>query len=212
MAADLLLYQGQYAASEAENRQFLAEYRGRHYRKDAAFKLYLAAWLGQAAPARPAAYRQQIAQDGPTDVEEDAYAQRFYQDALPLHPVLTRARLQIDGGYYRLALSTLRSFQPLPSQPRRDQIEEPYRRARAYHGLGRLDSARLAYERTLAVAGDAPYYFAPQAALQLGYLARAAGQPARARQYFEMVLHSPKHEYKNSTDAKAKVALRGLKP
>ncbi|WP_375418810.1 tol-pal system YbgF family protein [uncultured Hymenobacter sp.] len=211
LAADLLLYQGQYAASETENQRFLAEYKGRHYRKDAAFKLYLAAWLGGAPAARTAAYRRQIAQDGPTDVEEDAYAQRFGRDALPLHRVLTRARLQIDGGYYRLALNTLRGFQRLNSLPPRDVIEEPYRRARAYHGLGRLDSARLAYERTLAVAGNAPYYFAPQAALQLGYLAQAAGQPARARQYFETVLHSPRHEYKNSTDAKAKVALRGLK-
>jgi hypothetical protein len=211
MAADLLLYQGQYAASEAENLRFLADYRGRHYRKDAAFKLYLAAWLGQAPAARVAAYRRQIAQDGPTDVEEDTYAQRFFDGALPLHPVLTRARLQIDGGYYRLALSTLRGFRAGPASLRRDIIEEPYRRARAYHGLGRLDSARLAYERTLAVGGAAPYYFAPQAALQLGYFALSAGQPARAQQYFEMVLHSPKHEYKNSTDAKAKVALRGLK-
>lgn len=211
MAADLLLYQGQYAASEAENNQFLAEYRGRHYRKDAAFKCYLAAWMGGAPAARVAAYRQQIALDGPLEVEEDIYAQRFEQDALPLHPVLTRARLQIDGGYYRLALNTLRSFQRTPALPHRDLIEEPYRRARAYQGLGQLDSARLAYERTLAIAGDAPYYFAPQAALQLGYFAQAAGQTARARQYFELVLHSPKHEYKNSSDAKARVALRGLK-
>ncbi len=211
MAADLLLYQGQYAAAEAENRQFLADYRGRHYRKDAAFKLYLAAWLGGAPAARTAAYRQQIAQPGPTDVEEDLYAQRFYEGRQPLHPVLTRARLQLDGGYYRLALNTLHGFQKTPNLPRRDLIEEPYRRARAYHGLGRLDSARLAYERTLAVAGNAPYYFAPQAALQLGYFAQAAGQPARARQYYELVLKSPRHEYKNSTDAKAKVALRTLK-
>jgi hypothetical protein len=47
--------------------------------------------------------------------------------------------------------------------------------------------------------------------LQLGYFAQAAGQPARARHYYELVLRSPKHEYKNSTDAKAKVALRTLK-
>ena len=211
LAADLLLYQGQYAAAEAENRQFLAEYRGRHYRKDAAFKLYLAAWLGGAPAARAAAYRRQIARPGPTDVEEDAYAQRFYETGQPLHPVLTRARLQLDGGYYRLALNTLRGFQLTPALPRRDQIEEPYRRARAYHGLGRLDSARLSYERAVAVGGSAPYYFAPQAALQLGYFAQTAGQPARARQYYELVLQSPKHEYKNSTDAKAKVALRTLR-
>ena len=64
MAADLLLYQGQYAASERENLQFLQLYHGQHYRKAAAFKLYLAAWLG-GKPAAADRYRQQIAAGGP---------------------------------------------------------------------------------------------------------------------------------------------------
>ena len=211
MVADLLLYQGDYAASERRNLAFLAAYRGRHYRKDAAFKLYLAAMLGGRPAAQVARYRQQINEAGPTDIEEDNYAQHFYHDALPLNPVLTRARLQIDGGYCRAALATLRQLTQAAAAPLRDRIEEPYRRARAYQGLARPDSARLAFERTLAVSGNAaPYYFAPQAALELGYYAKAAGQLALARRYFEMCLHYPWHEYKNSTDAKANLALHGL--
>ncbi|MBD2767860.1 DUF3808 domain-containing protein [Hymenobacter sp. BT664] len=211
MAADLLLYQGDYAASKRENLTFLREYSGQHYRKDAAFKLYLAAWLSGQPAAQVARYRAQINQPGPTDVEEDNYAQHYYEMAQALNPTLTRARLQIDGGYHRRALATLNSFHATPATLLRDRIEEPYRRARAYHGLGRLDSARLAYERTLAISGPtAPYYFAPQAALQLGYLAQEAGQKALARSYFEKALHYPWHEYKNSTDAKANLALRKL--
>jgi tetratricopeptide (TPR) repeat protein len=210
MAADLLLYQGQYAASERENLQFLQLYRGQHYRKAAAFKLYLAAWLGgkQTAADR---YRQQIAAGGRTVVEEDTYAQRFYEDKTPLHPILTRARLQLDGGYYQEALTTLQTFTSTQRTTLRDRLEAPYRRARAYHGLGQLDSARHYYARTIALArGQAPYYFAPQAALQLGYLYQAAGQNQLARTYFQQALHYPKHEYKNSTDMKAKVALAEL--
>jgi hypothetical protein len=210
MAADLLLYQGSYAASERENLAFLKEYRGQHYRKDAAFKLYLAAWLGGKPAATVARYREQINDAGPTDVEEDKYAQQYYHNALALNLVLTQARLQIDGGYYRQALSTLCSFQATAATPQRDEIEEPYRRARAYQGLGRLDSARLAYERTLALGKGTSFYFAPQAALELGYLSRAAGQRAQAKAYFERALNAPWHEYKNSTDAKAKLALREL--
>lgn len=210
MVADLLLYQGNYAASERENLAFLGEYRGQYYRKDAAFKLYLAAWLGGKPAATVARYREQINDVGPTDVEEDKYAQQYYHNAVALNPVLTRARLQIDGGYYRQALSTLRSFQITGNTLQRDQIEEPYRRARAYQGLGRLDSARLAYERTLALGSITSFYFAPQAALELGYLSRAAGQRAQAKAYFEKALNAPWHEYKNSTDAKAKLALREL--
>ncbi|WP_229755169.1 DUF3808 domain-containing protein [Hymenobacter cavernae] len=210
MAADLLLYQGKYAAAEHANLLFLRQYHGQHYRKDAAFKLYLAAWLANDATAANR-YRQQIDATGRTAVEEDAYAQRFYEDKLPLNRLLTRARLQIDGGYYREALATLRTFSPAAATPLRDQLEWPYRWARAYHGLGRLDSARLFYARTIALAGRAPYYFAPQAALQMGYLCQADGQVNLARVYFQKVLDSPKHEYKNSTDAKAKIALVELK-
>jgi len=211
MVADLLLYQGSYAASERENLAFLREYKGQHYRKDAAFKLYLAAWLGGQPAATVARYREQINLAGPTDIEEDNYAQQYYHKAQALNPILTRARLQIDGGYYRQALATLRTFRGTPTTPQRDNIENPYRWARALHGLGRLDSARLGYELTLKISGDkAPYYFAPQAALQLGYLCLAAGQKAQAKMYFEKALNYPWHEYKNSTDAKAKLALREL--
>ncbi|MFD1468615.1 DUF3808 domain-containing protein [Hymenobacter caeli] len=213
LAGDLLLYQADYAGSERENSQFLREYRGQNYRKDTAFKLYLAAWLGGQPAAAVERYRQQINLAGPTTVEEDAYAQRFYHNALALNPVLTRARLQLDGGYYRPALATLRGFRAGAATPLRDRLEAPYRYARAYQGLGRPDSARLAYAQTLALSNQAPdnaYYFGPQAALELGYLARAAGQRAQARAYFEQALRSPGHEYKNSTDAKAKLALRGL--
>lgn len=212
MAADLLLYRGDYAASERENLAFLREYRGQHYRKDAAFKLYLAAWLGGQPAAAVARYREQINQNGLADVEEDNYAQHYYHEAVALNPILTRARLQSDGGYNSQALNTLRSFRVTPSTLWRDRIEEPYRRARAYQGQGRLDSAWFYFERTQTVAGPkAPYYFAPQAALQQGYMAQQAGKRAQARTYFEKALRYPWHEYKNSTDAKAILALRELK-
>ncbi|WP_210515706.1 tetratricopeptide repeat protein [Hymenobacter terricola] len=212
MAADLLLFRGDYAASEHENLAFLREFMGQHYRKDAAFKLYLAAWLGGQPPAAMARYRAQINQPGPSDVEEDNYAQHYYEEAKALDPILTRARLQSDGGYNQEALATLRGFHATATTLWRDRIEEPYRRARAYQGLGRLDSAWFYFERTQTISGPkAPYYFAPQAALQQGYLAQEAGKKVQARFYFEKALHYPWHEYKNSTDAKATLALRELK-
>ncbi|WP_139921594.1 DUF3808 domain-containing protein [Hymenobacter sp. DG01] len=209
MAADLLLYQGQYAASARANQIFLAEYQGQHYRKDAYFKLYLAAWLsGDATSAGQ--YRRRIGAGGRTVLEEDTYAQRFFEDKQPLHKLLTRARLQIDGGYYREALTTLSGFHATSATPLRDRLEEPYRLARAWHLVGRPDSARLFYARTIALAGNAPYYFAPQSALQLGYLYQLEGQKNTAKTYFQKALSYPKHEYKNSTDTKAKLALKEL--
>lgn len=212
MAADLLLYRGDYTASERENLAFLREFRGQHYRKDAAFKLYLAAWLGGQPAATAARYRALINQPGPADVEEDTYAQHYYDEARALNPILTRARLQSDGGYDREALATLRSFRPTATTLWRDRIEAPYRRARAFQGLGQLDSAWFYFEATLTEAGPkAPYYYAPQAALQQGYMAQSVGNKPIARKYFMKALAYPWHEYKNSTDAKAKLALRQLK-
>ena len=66
-------------------------------------------WAGQPA-ASVARYRAQINQPGPADVEEDTYAQHYYHEATALNPILTRARLQSDGGYDREALATLRTF------------------------------------------------------------------------------------------------------
>ena len=212
MAADLLLYRGDYAASERENLAFLHESRAPHYRKDAAFKLYLAAWLGGQPAATMARYRALINQPGPSDVEEDTYAQHYYDEAKGLNPILTHARLQSDGGYDREALATLRGFRPTAATLWRDRIEAPYRRARAFQGLGQLDSAWYYFEVTLTEAGPkAPYYYAPQAALQQGYMAQSVGNKPTARKYFLKALAYPWHEYKNSTDAKAKLALRMLK-
>ena len=213
LAGDLLLYHGDYEASLTENQQFLREYKGGYYRKDSSFKLYLAAWLSGAPAATTERYRQQINLAGPLTIEEDIYAQRFYHDAQLLNPLLTRARLQTDGGYYAQALSTLQQFRLTNTTPARDQLEASYRRARVWEGLNRADSARADYLRTLrrsAALGEPAYYFAPQAALQLGYLAQAAGQRAAAKAYFEQAMAYPKHEYKNSTDQKAKLALRQL--
>ena len=42
-------------------------------------------------------------------------------------------------------------------------------------------------------------------------MAQSVGNKPTARKYFQKALAYPWHEYKNSTDAKAKLALRTLK-
>ena len=42
-------------------------------------------------------------------------------------------------------------------------------------------------------------------------MAQEAGKKDLARSYFDKALHYPWHEYKNSTDTKANLALRELR-
>lgn len=206
MAADLLLYRGEYVASAQQNEFFLRRYPGRHYRKDACFKLYLAAWLRHDAPTA-ARWLGEINRQGADQIEEDRAAQRFYDERPALNERLYRARLAADGGYWKIAQRLLNGFTLDPQTPRVLRAEWCYRQARVYHGQQRLDSARFFYQRTIAVAEDEPHYFAPNSALQLGYLARAAGDGKAARTYFEKALAYPRHEYKRSIDSQAKAAL-----
>jgi hypothetical protein len=60
-------------------------------------------------------------------------------------------------------------------------------------------------------SGENQWYFAPNSALQLGYIAQASHDYPTAKKYFEMALAYKKHEYKNSIDGKAKSALEQLR-
>ena len=206
IAADLLLFRGDYAASARQNEYFLRRYPGVHYRKDACFKLYLAAWLGQ-NPADATHWLGQINRQGVAQLEEDRAAQRFFTERPALNERLYRARMAADGGYWSLAQRLLDGFALTATTPRVLRAEWCYRQARVYHGQHRLDSARLFYQQTVAVAADEPHYFAPNAALQLGYFARTAGEETAARRWFEKALTYPRHEYKRSIDSQAKAAL-----
>lgn len=209
MAADILLYKGNYLRSIKENQLFLEHYTGRHYRKDAYFKLYLACFLSNnVLPAQ--LYYNRISQQGATVVEEDKYAQKFVESKDILNKYLTKARLHADGGYFQQALEVLEDFKISASTPPKDKIELYYRKARIYQGLGKIDSATAYYKQTINASGNLPYYFAPNAALQLGYLAVERNDKTAARNYFKRALSYPKHEYKNSIDSKAKIGLSTL--
>lgn len=209
MAADMYLYRGDYSKSIQENQYFLNNYSGRHYLKDANFKLYLAYYLtGNVLMSQR--YYAGIQEAGAAVVEEDKYAQKFIENRESLNKPLVKARLHADGGYYTQALAALKNFTPSGKTKQRDLLELYYRKARIYQGLNQPDTAAHFYEQTIIAAGNQPYYFAPNAALQLGYLALDKNDKTTAKYYFKKALSYQKHEYKNSIDSKAKIGLANL--
>jgi hypothetical protein len=121
-----------------------------------------------------------------------------------------KARLHTDGGYFRQADQALTAFDLRKEQTTKDKIEYFYRKARVQHGLRNLNEARIYYQKTMELSGNLPYYFAPNAALQLGYMALAEKDLVQARYFFKKALAYPQHDYKRSIDSKAKVALAAL--
>lgn len=209
MAADLYLYQGDYNRSVIANKLFLQQHNGQHYLKSANYKLYLAYILNNHKP-QSAWYLQQIAKVGIEETEEDKYAARFVEKAEPFEATLMRARLHYDGGYYHKALNELSQYQVATDTPKAMQAEYYYRRARVYHALDSLQLALPLYKKTIVLCQGTTLYVGPNAALQLGYIHRALNQPVLAKAYFKQALGSKGHAYKNSIDAKAKLALQTI--
>jgi predicted negative regulator of RcsB-dependent stress response len=209
LAGDLYLYKGDYPRSLKENQYFLSHYAGKHYCKDARFKAYLACFLNNDLLGAQA-YYSNIKNTGSAVVEEDKYAQKFIENREILNPLLMKARLHTDGGYYNLAMQALDNFSLKNGTSLKEKIEFYYRRGRIFQGLNKTDSAKACYEKTVQLSGNLPYYFAPNAALQLGYMAAENSDKETARLYFKKALSYPKHEYKNSIDSKAKVGLSTL--
>jgi tetratricopeptide (TPR) repeat protein len=211
LKGEILLQKGDYLAAEAQLKRFLGQYRGQNFLKDVQWKLFLCQWLrNNDAAAR--LYIEKVLTVGQTVVESDKAAEKFAQSFLKnkvslAQKTLLKARLAFDGGYLEEAL---RILQPLSET----QFNTTYLRAEFNYRLGRvhqkrqeLDAAVPRYERAVALSAAEQYYFGATSALQLGYIYQSKGQKAKAIAYFRQALDYPKHEYKNSTDNKARAAL-----
>jgi hypothetical protein len=207
MAGDLYLYKGDFEKSVKMNQLFLSQHKGMHYLKASHFKLYLAYWLNQQKSKAEQHYRQ-IQEVGQTDMEEDAYAARFVKEQAQPNRHLMLARLQSDGGYYQEALKVINSMPQTSSIT--EQAEYLYRKARIYHGMENLPQAKRFYEQAIEASRNTTLYYAPFSALQLGYIYQEQGQREMARTWFNRALSYKGHEYKNSIDGKAKLALQSL--
>lgn len=209
MAADLYLAKGDFKQSVHQNKLFLSQHLGANHHKAAHFKLYLGYWLDNNKQQAVLHYHK-IPETGKALVEEDIYAARFVQEKTSIHRELLLARLRSDGGYYREALKDLQGYTLSQATLSNVKIEYMYRKARIYHGLEDIAQAKKFYEYTISNAGSSTLYFAPNAALQLGYIYQEENNPAKARSYFLAVLNYKDHAYKNSIDSKAKLALSSL--
>ncbi|HXA01533.1 MAG TPA: hypothetical protein VNW99_06060 [Cytophagaceae bacterium] len=212
MKGDICLHKADYTAARSCFQKFLKNYRGSNFIKDSYYKIFLCYYLnGQTELANP--YIEKILESGEELSDADKNAEKFARKKELPNKILMKARLYSDGGYYKEALDLLKEFQADKNTKPGDLIEYNYRQARIYHNMGVTEKAVPLYLRTIKLSheyNDEKFYFAPNSALNLGYIYRKYNNNDMARQYFTMALSYKNYEYKNSIDNKAKAALENL--
>lgn len=210
LRAEVLLERGDYGPAILAYQKFLKNFKSQSYRKDAYYKISLCYFLsGNMESARK---NLEIAKKtGNSTADPDKYAAAMMEEGAFPNPKILKARFFTDGGYYKEAKETLRTITPADLPSEKDRTEFYYRKGRLAHKTQELSAAKLFYQQTIDMTGESPWYFAPNAALQLGYISQAQGDLVSAKKYFEKALSYKKYEYKNGIDSKAKSALDQLK-
>ncbi|WP_316795934.1 tetratricopeptide repeat protein [Pedobacter agri] len=123
---------------------------------------------------------------------------------------LLKARLLFDGGYLTKALQILDGKKAADFSSDKDKAEYSYRLGRIYDDLGKDDEALSAYQATINQGRNLKYYFAANAALQMGKVYEKRKNTAKAKDAFNTAIAMKNHEYENSIESQAKAGLKRL--
>ncbi len=207
--AEALVHRGEYANAIPYYQRFLRAYKSRSFKKDAYYKISLCYYLlGDATNARKNFETAKVT--GRTASDPDKYADAMLTDGTFPNARILRIRFFTDGGYYPEARELIRTVKPADLANEKDAAEFAYRKGRLAHKTKDLALAKTLYLQAIDKTGDKPWYFAPNAALQLGYISEAQGDLAGARKYYEKALSYKRYEYKSGIDSKARYALDQL--
>ncbi|MFN3488126.1 MAG: tetratricopeptide repeat protein [Emticicia sp.] len=208
--AETQLFKGNYPQAVSAYQTYLRNFKGQTFLKDTYYKVFLCNWLmGDEKKAK--LYLSKINEGGNTIAESDKAAQKFYENfqktkALP-NKALIKLRLLFDGGYFEEAQQELSTLSEKSFTNTKDQAEFNYRAGRICQKLNQFDKATNYFERSVALTGSQEWSFAPNSALQLGYIQQQKGQKNKAKAHFEQAIAYKNHEYKTSIDNKARAAL-----
>ena len=208
LRGEAFLHKADYTSAIHAYQWFINHQPGHNYIKDAYYKIGLCHWLGgnkQDALKAFAEARQKGSEA--TDADKSA-ARSLAEERLP-NIKLSKVRYLTDGGYYEDADRLLATISGEDLTERKDEVEYYYRRARLAHRMNRPEAIEL-YLKTVEMAGQENWYFAPNACLQLGYLYQSENRAKDAAEYFRRAMAYRRHEYKNSIDSKARSALAQL--
>jgi len=152
---------------------------------------------------------ENVLNNGWTKNEADEYAQNQVETGSYSSKELYRLRYATDGGFYENAMK-IHSSIDIGKLNGKDLCEYYYRTARL---MQKTDQPTLAidyYLKTMEAQKEKSWYFAPNAALQLGLIYEDQNNYEKAQEYLQLVFRYKNHPYQKSIRQKAKTILNDL--
>lgn len=209
---DYLLGVAKLNRMDADANSYLANFinntKGVNYVKDAYLKLSYYYYL-RGNNTRYREFIQSVKTKGNSYDEKDKQALKEANDAAP-DPLLLSARFFFDGGYYNRALEQLKTKNTNSFKLQRDKIEFHYRLGRIYDESGQDPKALSHYQQAIDLGKQTSYYYAANAALNIGDIYENQNNKKQAAVFYRMAIAMKNHEYESSIENKAKSALKRI--
>ena len=207
---DIYMQKQQYPLARYHLSKFLNQYHGKNYIKDTWFKIFLSYWL-EGNEKMAEIHWQKAKETGQTFASADKNANSMLEEDEYPNPLLMKARLATDGGYFSLAYQALESIQQGSLANKKEESEYFYRYGRLYDKTGKSQDAIFNYLNAIKKSGKENWYFAPAACLYTGYIYESRKDLEKAEFYYEKAMSYKKHPYKAGIDHKANAALELLR-
>lgn len=188
--------------------RFLQATKGVNFVKDAYLHLGWIALL-KGDKATYTAFAAKAVKNGYTYMEKDKQAKAEAAAETPAVDLL-KARLLFDGGYLSRALQIIDGKKATDYTNDKDRIELNYRLGRIYDDLGKDDRALAAYQETINDGKTLKYYFAANAAVQMGKIYERRKNLAKAKEAFNTAIAMKNHEFESSIENQARAGLKRL--
>jgi TolA-binding protein len=197
------------ADADAFLKAYIRKFRGVNYIKQANQKI---AWY-HLLNGNQAGYQEYILKcktTGGTVVDGDKNALDEAESGQIPDIDLLKARVLFDGGYYKRAYQLLKQKNKSDYPSKQFKLEYTYRLGRITHKMNNNDEAIVYYQETIDNGKDETWYYACNAALQIGNIYEDKRNIEKAREYYKTCLSIKPDEYKNSLHQKAKAGLNRI--
>jgi tetratricopeptide (TPR) repeat protein len=198
------------AEAEKYFKQFLQQFKGSYYVKDAWHKLSFHYLIHGKKDEYNKAIKM-VLTVGKQDAEADKRAYKEASSGKVPNVTLLKARLLNDGGYHKEALQVLAGKSSKDFPDAKERLEFTYRLGRIYDDFGLKEKAIEAYDATYNNGKNFTEYYAARAAWQAGLIYEDKKQCAKAIEYYKKCVDLEGHDFENSLEQKAKAGIERCK-